>query len=96
MTIFIPCPPKTYDGRTNNGKSKLSANLEASSALSAIPNFGNGMFNLVNKSEKRPLSSAKSKASNDVPKILIPYFANFSANFSVKFFVLANIINEDS
>jgi hypothetical protein len=50
------------------GSLNESANFDASSALSAIPNLGNGIFNSVNNSEKRPLSSAKSKASNEVPK----------------------------
>jgi hypothetical protein len=42
-------------------ESQTSAKAEASSAVSAIPNCGKGIFNSVSNSEKRPLSSAKSK-----------------------------------
>jgi hypothetical protein len=81
MTIFIPCPPKTYEGLTKIGKSNSSAKASASSADSAIPNSGYGMLFSCNNLEKFPLSSAKSKASKLVPIILIPYLVNFSANF---------------
>jgi len=81
ITIFIPCPPKTYEGLTNIGKSNSSAKTKASSAVSAIPNSGHGILLSFNRVEKLPLSSAKSRASKEVPIILIPYLVNFSANF---------------
>src|SRR5690606_25034521 len=60
ITILIPCPPKTYEGRTNTGYPTCLATFNASSAEVATPYFGYGISNSFNRSEKRPRSSAKS------------------------------------
>ncbi|GIR22045.1 MAG: hypothetical protein CM15mP36_12520 [Flavobacteriales bacterium] len=39
-TIFIPWPPRTYDGLTKIGKSNFSATARASSAVDAVSNMG--------------------------------------------------------
>ena len=80
ITIFIPWPPKTYEGLTNIGKSNSSAKASASSADSATPNSGKGILFSFNRVEKLPLSSAKSSDSKLVPIILTPYLVSFSAN----------------
>ena len=41
-------------------------------------------FDFCNSEEKRPRSSAKSKASHEVPMILTPYLVSFSAIFNAE------------
>ena len=72
ITIFIDWPPKTYEGLTRSGNPIFLDNSIASVAVSIVPYSGYGILFSFNKSENLPLSSAKSNASKEVPKILMP------------------------
>jgi hypothetical protein len=54
ITIFIPDHP-THKKDESIMESPTHQPKEASSAVSAIPNCGKGIFNSVSNSEKRPL-----------------------------------------
>ena len=71
----------TVEGQIAALDSTYATDAALSSAVSAIPNCGKGIFNSVKSSENLPLSSAKSKASKLVPMIFIPCLDSFSASF---------------
>ena len=70
----MPLPPRTNDGRTRTGKPILSAMTFAPAKFVAVPLAGASKLAFSKIFEKDPLSSARSIASGEVPRIGTPAF----------------------